>query len=65
MAKRKRRGHKHRPKKKPKVITKDDPKARPDYSRGCLNCGDSPIVPITGMCGPCTFGEAETHGGNW
>lgn len=67
MANRKRRGHKHRPKKKPKPkeLTKDDPEVRPDYSRGCSNCGDSPIVPVTGMCGPCTFGEAETAGGNW
>ena len=37
----------------------------PDWSRKCEICGQSPIVPITGMCGPCTFGEAETDGGNW
>lgn len=23
------------------------------------------IVPVTGMCGPCTFGEADTADGNW
>jgi hypothetical protein len=37
----------------------------PDWSGSCLVCGASPIVPMTGMCGPCTFGEAETAGGNW
>jgi hypothetical protein len=39
--------------------------ARPDWSRRCEVCGQSPVVPITGMCGPCTFGEAETVGGRW
>lgn len=38
---------------------------RPDWSGKCLMCDGSPIVPLTGMCGPCTFGEAETIGGNW
>lgn len=37
----------------------------PDWSEACCVCGASPIVPRTGMCGPCTFGEAETAGGNW
>ena len=37
----------------------------PDWSSECDVCGMSPIVPITGMCGPCTWGEAETIGGNW
>jgi ribosomal protein L37E len=37
----------------------------PDYSATCEVCGQSPIVPATGMCGPCTFGEADTIGGNW
>lgn len=31
----------------------------------CEACGASPTVKATGMCGPCTFGEAETMGGNW
>lgn len=30
-----------------------------DWSRTCFACGASPVVPVTGMCGPCTFGEAE------
>lgn len=43
--------------------TEEDTK--PDWTRHCEVCGEKPIVPITGMCGPCTFGEAETAGGNW
>jgi hypothetical protein len=42
----------------------------PDYSRSCENCGQSPVVTAvnmksgevtyeSGMCGPCTFGEAD------
>jgi hypothetical protein len=37
----------------------------PDWSGKCEVCDASPIVPLTGLCGPCTFGEAETAGGNW
>lgn len=37
----------------------------PDWEGKCIVCDMSPIVPLTGMCGPCTFGEAETIGGNW
>lgn len=37
----------------------------PDWCGECEICGASPIVPATGMCGPCTFGEAETVNGNW
>ena len=44
---------------------KRDPATAPDWTGNCLICGESPIVPATGMCGPCTFGEAETVGGNW
>ena len=42
-----------------------DPETEPDWEGECSNCGQSPIVPATGMCGPCTFGEADTIGGNW
>lgn len=38
---------------------------KPDWSRKCDVCGQRPVVPETGMCGPCTFGEADTAGGNW
>ena len=37
----------------------------PDWTAECIVCKAKPVVPITGMCGPCTFGEAETAGGNW
>jgi hypothetical protein len=40
-------------------------KTRPDWSRKCEICKASPIVPVTGMCGPCTFGESDTRDGNW
>lgn len=36
-----------------------------DWTKNCIVCGQSPIVPVTEMCGPCTFGEASTAGGNW
>jgi len=39
--------------------------AEPDWTHNCETCGETPIVPATGMCGPCTFGEAATAGGNW
>ena len=42
-----------------------DEMVKPDWSRACEICGSRPIVPLTGMCGPCTFGESETAGGNW
>ena len=45
-----------------KVKDKD---LEPDWTRVCENCGEIPIVPFTGLCGPCTFGEADTIGGNW
>lgn len=38
---------------------------QPDWTQPCEVCGQTPIVPFTGMCGPCTFGEADTAGGNW
>jgi hypothetical protein len=38
---------------------------KPNWTGECENCGASPIVPATGMCGPCTFGQADTAGGNW
>ena len=46
------------------LIPPGDKRTRPDYTKKC-QCGATPIVPLTGLCGPCTFGEAETAGGNW
>jgi hypothetical protein len=37
----------------------------PDWTKPCEVCGQRPIMSFTGMCGPCTTGEAETVGGNW
>jgi hypothetical protein len=31
----------------------------------CQVCDRSPTVNATGLCGPCTWGEADTAGGNW
>ena len=31
---------------------------RPDWTGRCENCGASPTVPISGLCGPCHFGQA-------
>jgi len=36
-----------------------------NWSRNCSNCGQTPVVEETGLCGPCTFGEADTADGNW
>ncbi len=36
-----------------------------DWDTPCDICGETPTHTETGMCGPCTFGEAETVGGNW
>lgn len=43
----------------------DNNDTTPDWNQECEVCGETPIVPFTGMCGPCTFGEADTIGGNW
>lgn len=37
----------------------------PDWEGHCDNCQAAPIIPATGLCGPCTFGEAETMNGEW
>lgn len=50
---------------KHRATVEHDPKTAPDWTGECSVCGDSPIVPDTGLCGPCTFGEADTAGGNW
>jgi len=37
----------------------------PDWLEKCDLCDSVPTVSSTGLCGPCTFGEADTAGGNW
>lgn len=36
-----------------------------DWVIPCQNCGSSPTVHPTHLCGPCCFGEADTINGNW
>ena len=36
-----------------------------DWTRKCEVCGQKPVVLATGLCGPCTWGESDTIGGNW
>lgn len=52
-------------KKKKKTGERRRPDMQPDWQGKCIACGASPIVPLTGLCGPCSFGEADTLGGNW
>lgn len=52
-------------KKEPEMLQPGDPRIEPDWTHQCENCGATPVVPLTGMCGPCTFGEAETADGKW
>jgi len=59
------RHSKDTPKRKPQKRHTFDPENKPDWTTDCEVCGQRPIVPITGMCGPCTFGEAATANGNW
>ena len=35
------------------------------WDKTCSTCGDVPVVRATGLCGPCTFGESDTAGGEW
>lgn len=48
-----------------RVYGPESESTEPDWTRKCGNCNETPVMPLTGMCGPCTFGEAETIGGNW
>jgi hypothetical protein len=38
---------------------------RPDWQGRCEVCDQAPVVSATGLCGPCTWGEADTAGGAW
>lgn len=33
----------------------------PDWSQECEVCGQVPIIPMTGMCAVCTYGEADAQ----
>lgn len=56
---------KRRKKKRLEQVRGSYPGTDPDYDHECEVCGATPVLPVTGLCGPCTFGEAETAGGNW
>lgn len=43
----------------------DPNSSTPRWDYDCIVCGQTPVLPLTEMCGPCTFGEADTVGGNW
>lgn len=38
---------------------------RPVWEKQCEVCGSTPVVGITGLCGPCTWGESDTINGAW
>jgi len=38
---------------------------RPVWDRECMNCGAKPVVAAVDLCGPCTWGETATAGGQW
>lgn len=38
-----------------------DPFAKPDWTRKCTDCGESPVLPPTGLCGSCTFGSIRIN----
>jgi hypothetical protein len=44
---------------------KDTRDFKPDWKRKCMTCGAKPILPMTEMCGVCTFGEAAMANGAW
>ena len=50
-------------------VPEDDPICddcyNPDWTGKCGNCDHTPIVPFSGLCGPCHFGEAATIDGSW
>lgn len=43
----------------------DPNSTEPNFQYTCEVCDAIPVVPATGLCGPCTFGEADTINGNW
>jgi hypothetical protein len=52
--------------KKKELPRRDDASdMEPDWEHECDVCGSVPTVPETGMCGPCTFGDASTADGDW
>jgi len=40
-------------------------KFAPDWQGKCESCGHGPIVPQSGLCGPCHFGTTDAVNGGW
>lgn len=40
---------------------------QPDWEHKCKVCelALEPVVPMSGLCGPCHFGTAQALGGDW
>jgi hypothetical protein len=43
---------------------RETPLGKPS-KKPCANCKATPTMPLTGLCGPCTFNDPSTAGGNW
>lgn len=37
----------------------------PNWEGKCETCDESPVVPISGLCGPCHFGNSDALTGDW
>lgn len=37
----------------------------PNWQRACCNCAAKPVVPLSGLCGPCHWGTAAAVDGGW
>jgi len=38
---------------------------KPNWNYSCSNCMGTPVVPISGLCGPCHFGTIDAILGEW
>lgn len=55
-----------RKREKRELERQDNGMANKDKQWGkCESCGQEQPLTEVGMCGPCTFGEADTVNGNW
>jgi len=37
----------------------------PDWGKACDVCMETPVVPVSSLCGPCHFGTADALLGAW
>ena len=45
--------------------SKEQREWEPEWTKKCDNCGETPIVPDSELCGPCYFGTAQALMGGW